>query len=147
MKNKAFLGQKYFWEEKLLRAGNDVVIRLKGVTTETLQKWQKRCHGMSADSNQCGRRGQWKWLIIADLHKRVQYPISQDTHTYYFLWLSISLLLHSGSYYSFFHNVSTELPSFCWDTKKTEKAERKDRSHTIFSIIITYSGLKRFLDA
>jgi len=28
MKNKAFLGQKYFREEKLLGPGSDVVIRL-----------------------------------------------------------------------------------------------------------------------
>ncbi len=59
------------------------------------------------------------------LHKRVQYTISQDTHYYYFLWSPISLLQQSGSYYSFFHNVSTELPSFWWDTQKKlrEKTE------------------------
>lgn len=72
---------------------------------------------MSADSNQCGRRGQWKWLIIADLHKRVQYPISQDTHTIitssgyqspFSCILALTTAFSTMSAQNFLHSVGTQ---------------------------------------
>lgn len=62
--NKAFLGQKYFFDRK--NSSGQARKPSRDLTASLLKlcrRWQKSCHGMSADSNQCGRRGQWKWLI------------------------------------------------------------------------------------
>lgn len=81
---------------------------------------------MSTDSNQCGRRGQWKRLIIADLHKRVQYPISQDTHT----------IITSSGYQSPFSSIlalrafSTMSAQNFLHSVGTQKRQKKQREKT-----------------
>lgn len=63
VRNKAFLGQKYFWQEKFLRAGDEVVIRLKGVTAETLQMITKK-----ASWNVSWLKSMWKKRTVEMAH-------------------------------------------------------------------------------
>ncbi len=141
MNNKAFLGQKYFDRKNSSGQATKPSWDLKASLLKVCRRWQKSCHGMSADSNQCGRRGQWKWLITQE--GPVHY---QSGHTLLLLplvtnlpspaiWLLLQLFPQCQ------HRTSFILMGH------TKKAERKDRSLTIFSIKIIYSGLKRFVDA
>ncbi len=141
MNNKAFLGQKYFFDRKNSSGqARKPSWDLKASLLKLCRRLQKRCHGMSADSNQCGRRGQWKWLINR-LTQEGPVPY-QSGHTLLLLplvtnlpspaiWLLLQLFPQCQHRTSFILMGHTK-------NKNTEKAERKDRSLTIFSIIIIY---------